>query len=250
MGARWHRILVGNSHGSWLVGTDGKRVAPGVSVASLYPATSALDGMSLVMTDNPTTRLVMLDAATGKVVATRYVGISPEAGAEEMHLQVPYIQQVNDASSGADGNWACGPTSVAMVLAYYGEIAPWNVYQQERLAGYPPSTATPGPCEGAAFAPYITNEYSSNGHIYDATGADPKGNRLAGLYGTICPTGLASRPMMEQVLAWIYRAAMCLLYGMGIVVGAVQRGDPVLLEQDTLRRVIFWWLLVIRTTVT
>ncbi len=222
-------VLVGNSHGSWLVGMDGKRVSPGVSVASLYPATSALDGMSVVMTDNPTTRLVTLDGATGKVVATRYLGVSPEADAEEMHLQVPYIQQVNDTSGGADGNWACGPTSVAMVLAYYGELAPWNVYQQERLAGYPPPIATPGPVEGAAFAPYITNEYSNNGHSYDTTGADPKGNMLAGLYGAISPTGLASWPMMEQVLIWHGLQSRYVSATWDGIVGAVQRGHPVLL---------------------
>jgi uncharacterized protein YvpB len=182
-----------------------------------------------VMTDNPTTRLVTLDGTTGKVIATRYLGVSPEADGEQVHLQVPYIQQVTDTSSGADGNWACGPTSVAMVLAYYGELAPWNVYQEERLAGYPLQAATPEPLTGAAFAPYITNEYSNNGHTYDATGADPRGNMLAGLYGAISPTGLASWPMMEQVLSWHGLQSRYVSATWDGIVGAVQRGHPVLL---------------------
>lgn len=222
-------VLVGNSHGSWRVGMDGKRVALGVSVASLSPVTGSLDGTSVVMADNPTTRLVTLDYSTGEVEATRYVGVMPEAGAVAVQLQVPYIQQVNDTSGGADGNWACGPTSVAMVLAYYGEIAPWTTYQQERLAGYVPPTATPGPATGAAFAPYITNEYSNNGHTYSATGADPRGNRLAGLYGTISPTGLASWPMMAQVLTWHGLQSQYVAATWDGIVEALKRGHPVLL---------------------
>ena len=109
----------------WWDGWETRR--GGISVASLYPATSAFDGTSLVMTDNPTTRLVTLDAGTGKVVATRYVGISPEAGAEEVHLQVPYIQQVNDASSGADGNWAC------LTVRGHGASLLWRACAVERV---------------------------------------------------------------------------------------------------------------------
>jgi hypothetical protein len=116
-----------------------------------------------------------------------------------------------------------------MVLAYYGELAPWNVYEQERLSEPAQPDATPGPVEGAAFAPYITNEYSNNGHTYDATGADPQGNRLAGLYGTICPTGLASWPMMEQVLSWHDLQSRYVSATWDGIVGAVQRGHPVLL---------------------
>ena len=52
----------------------------------------------------------------------------------------------------------CGPTSVAMVLAYYGELAPWNVYQQERLAGYVPPTAADGPLTGGGSIRALYNQ--------------------------------------------------------------------------------------------
>ena len=40
-------------------------------------------------------------------------------------LPMPYISQLWHTGVAFNGNWACGPTSVAMVLAYYGRLNPW-----------------------------------------------------------------------------------------------------------------------------
>ena len=116
-------VLVGNSHGSWQVGMDGKRVALGVSIASLSPITGSLDGTSVVMSDNPTTRLVTLDYSTGDVQATRYLGAEPEAGAVEVQLQVPYIQQVND-TQGETATGRAAPLPWRWCWPTTGELCP------------------------------------------------------------------------------------------------------------------------------
>ncbi len=222
-------LLVGSTRNSWRIDLSGNRVALGTSVAALRPAAISRDGTFVVMTDNPTTRLVTLDYSTGKVSATRYVGVTPKPTAATLQMNVPYIQQVNDTAGSADGNWACGPTSIAMALAYYGKIEPWSVNQNERVARLAsPPAPTPTPT-GADYAPYITTEYTYNGHTYNATARDPSGNQLAGLYGTICPTGNASWPVMADVLAWHGLNSQHISITWDAIVAALKRGHPVLL---------------------
>jgi hypothetical protein len=79
------------------------------------------------------------------------------------------------------------------------------------------------------FAPYVTSVYTYNGHTYSATARDPRGNMLAGLYGTICPTGLASWSAMRSVLEWHGLNGTQIAATWDGVVGALKRGHPVLL---------------------
>lgn len=221
-------LLVGSNRGSWRVGLDGSRVALGTSVAALSVSTAGSNGSYVMLMDNPATRLVTLDYSTGKVSATKYVGVAPKPADATIKLRVPYIHQVNDTAAYSDGDWACGPTSVVMTLAYYGKLEPWSGNQRAMLAG----AATPAPTHvptGADYAPYIVSEYTQNGHTYSATARDASGNKVAGLYGTICPTGNASWPAMTQVLGWHGLTTQHVAYTWDGIIAALKRGHPVLL---------------------
>jgi hypothetical protein len=231
-------LLVGGarSGGSWRVDADGSRTDLGVSLTNLNVQSYTQDGTGVVLADDPATRLVTLDGATGKVEATKYVGYAPRAAVAKVKLAVPYIQQVNDTADNVDGDWACGPTSVAMALAYFGKLEPWagsHAVNTVVALGLPPAipaspTATAVPT-GKDYAPYVTNEYSNNGHTYSAEAADPHGTLLAGLYGTICPTGEASWPMMASVLQWHGLGSQYVSDTWDGIVVALRRGHPVLL---------------------
>ncbi|MFL5733135.1 MAG: C39 family peptidase [Chloroflexia bacterium] len=166
----------------------------------------------------------------------------PKPGPVVMKLDVPYIQQVTDIG-GADGNWACGPTSVAMVLAYYGKLDPWKDYvatqnaatNQERLLS--PGTGTPSTkktplAAGTDYGPYVTNVYTMYGHTYSAVAADPRGNRVAGLYGAISPGGLADWGRMATVLQWHGLTSKRIGTGWDSIVAALKRGHPVILNNS------------------
>ncbi|MEO8287398.1 MAG: C39 family peptidase [Chloroflexota bacterium] len=170
---------------------------------------------------------------------------APKPGKTLLKLDVPYIHQVNDVS-GADGNWACGPTSVLMVLAYFGKVEPWPEYQAALATGTITVTATARSAqasspmhidsaevgEKSSFAPYLTNAYTLGGHTYSRTAPDPLGNRVAGLYGAICPTGLADWGLMSQVLDWNGLGSRQISATWENVVAALKKGHPVLLGND------------------
>lgn len=85
-------------------------------------------------------------------------------------LEVPYIHQLWDTPPAFHGTWACGPTSVAMVLAYYGLLKP-----------DPIEVPQPSPHE-SPFGRYVAEPFEHNGHLFGAT-APTKRGRGAGLYG-------------------------------------------------------------------
>lgn len=226
---------------AWDVDLDGNRRGLGTPLTGLSASTWSADGSLVVLSDAPTTRLVTLDYNAGKEIASRALGYS-KVGTAAVSLRVPYIHQVNDTAANADGNWACGPTSVAMALAYYGKIEPWQNTIHNLVGGavatppaqqpaqQPPIPPTPTrPPIGTDFAPYVTTAYSYNGHTYSATAADPRGRQLAGLYGTICPTGLASWDAMQSVLQWHGLNSNSVPVSWDGIVGALKRGHPVLL---------------------
>lgn len=180
----------------------------------------------------------------------------PQPGKILARLAVPYIHQVLDIG-GADGNWACGPTSVAMVLAYYGKLAPWQDYISQQPASSavsvtPPtatSTLTAAPAampessrnkptatatqpSGRDYAPYVTNEYSNESATYSSTALDPQGQPVAGLYGAICPTGSADWSRMIGVLQQHGLTSRYIGASWDGVVQALKRGNPVILGND------------------
>jgi Peptidase_C39 like family len=241
-------LLVGGtrSGNAWTIDMAGNRRPAGTSLQDLRVAAWSYDGNLAVLSDIPTTRLVTLNYGAGGVAATRYVGTAAKAGPAVVKLPVPYIHQVKDLADNGDGNWACGPTSVAMSLAYYGKIEPWkDMVAAARVAASAPNTvtaplplATPSPTltptpvrplVGADFAPYVTNTYTAFGHTYSSLARDPRGNMLAGLYGTICPSGLASWQEMVAVLNWHGLASQYVPVTWDGVVGALRRGHPVVL---------------------
>lgn len=222
---------------AWAMDLDGNRRELGTPLTSLSASTWSADGSVVVLSDAPTTRLLMLDYKAGKALSSRALGYS-KVGTAAVSLRVPYIHQVNDTAATADGNWACGPTSVAMALAYYGKIEPWQTTVHDRVGGAvatPPAPQPPippaptHPPVGTDFAPYVTTAYSYNGHTYSATAADPRGHQLAGLYGTICPTGLANWDAMQTVLQWHGLNSTFISTSWEGIVGALKRGHPVLL---------------------
>ncbi|MFL5735137.1 MAG: C39 family peptidase [Chloroflexia bacterium] len=247
-------VLVGGtrSGNAWAIDMVGTRRAAGTALLDLRVAAWSYDGSRAVLSDTPTTRLVTLNYRSGSVASTRYVGGSAKAGPAVVKLTVPYIHQVKDTAENGDGNWACGPTSVVMSLAYFGKLEPWrDVVAGERLEAsaahtttlltpLPPLTPSPTmtrtptptptkPVTGADFAPYITNAYTAYGHSYSSVSRDPRGNLLAGLYGTICPTGSASWQEMTDVLSWHGLNSQYVPVTWDGIVGALKRGHPVLL---------------------
>lgn len=227
-------LLMGGSRSgaAWAVDLEGNRRALGTSLGTPQKRVSALswseDGAVAVLSDSPTASLLTLDFRGGKVLASRAMGFS-QVGAAQVNLPVPYVHQVNDIAANGDGNWACGPTSVVMALAYYGKLEPWQVVMQERTGAAPAAPPSNKPPAGIDFAPYVTNVYTNNGRVYSATAPDPRGRMLAGLYGTISPTGLASWSAMRSVLEWHGLSSTQIAATWDGVVGALKRGHPVLL---------------------
>ncbi|MDQ3705988.1 MAG: C39 family peptidase [Chloroflexota bacterium] len=222
-------LMLGGSRSgaAWVVDLEGGRWALGTPLRGLSVLSWSADGSVAMLSDSPTSKLLTLDFRGGKVLASRALGFSKVA-APAVSLAVPYIHQVNDTAASGDGNWACGPTSVAMALAYYGKLEPWETVMQGRTgAAAAPSGSRPP--AGMDFAPYVTNVYTYNGRTYSATARDPRGNMLAGLYGTICPTGLASWSAMRSVLEWHGLTGNQIAASWDGVVGALKKGRPVLL---------------------
>ncbi|HEX8229046.1 MAG TPA: C39 family peptidase [Chloroflexia bacterium] len=181
----------------------------------------------------------------------------PVPGEVIVQLPVPYVHQVLDIG-GADGNWACGPTSLVMVLAYYGKLDVWSDYMAQQgtvtttatilptVTRIPGSSsqvtparvtgtrvATPGTIVGGRnFAPYVTSEYSNNGYTYDALARDPQGDPVAGLYGAICATGFADWTRMATVLRQHGLQSRYIGANWDAVAGALDRGHPVVLGND------------------
>jgi uncharacterized protein YvpB len=222
------------SGSAWRVDLNGERTSLGASLLGLRQVARGSAGPQTVFSDNPTSRLVIVDYTSGKVAGTKWVGVQGKAGKAVVAMQVPYIHQVNDTASSADGNWACGPTSLAMALAYYGKLQPWSESEAGKAEAarnnmVAMSKPEAGPPSGLEFAPYVTSAYTLNGKTYSATARDPRGRPVAGLYGTICPTGLADWQTMVAVVGWHGLKSQYVAATWDGIVGALKRGHPVML---------------------
>jgi hypothetical protein len=92
----------------------------------------------------------------------------------DVNLDVPYLHQLWDTVPPPefDGHWACGPSCVAMVLAYYALLAPRPI----ELAKPHPHTSD--------YGWYISNAFTRGGKTFDARSNTRIGS-AAGLYGAV-----------------------------------------------------------------
>jgi hypothetical protein len=92
-----------------------------------------------------------------------------------VNLDVPHIHQLWDTPDGFDGHWACGPTSSAMVLAYYG-----------LLEAHPITVNVPGQgSHSSEYGWYLSNPFVHNNHTFNATAEAPGHKAVPGIYGTV-----------------------------------------------------------------
>lgn len=101
------------------------------------------------------------------LVGTRALKKPPKA---DVNLNIPYIHQLWDTPEEFHGSWACGPTCVAMVLAYYNALKPDPI-----KISLPKQHKSP-------YGRYISRSFESKGHKFQAT-APTKTGGGAGLYG-------------------------------------------------------------------
>jgi Papain-like cysteine protease AvrRpt2 len=94
----------------------------------------------------------------------------PQPPRAEVNLDVPFVHQLWDTPDTLNGNWACGPACMTMVLAYYGLLEP-----------LPITVSSPRP-HTSQYGWYLSNVFAHHGHTFSATAQAPNG-RFAGLYG-------------------------------------------------------------------
>lgn len=89
----------------------------------------------------------------------------------EVNLEVPHIHQLWDTADAFNGHWACGPTSITMVLAYYKLLKP-----------KPIKVSSPQP-HRSPFGWYVSNPFSQGSYPFETTADSPQG-LVPGIYGT------------------------------------------------------------------
>jgi hypothetical protein len=99
----------------------------------------------------------------------------PNAPRADVNLAVPFIHQLWDTPDEFNGHWACGPTSTAMVLAYYGRLEPHPI-TVHAPRGLPPHESP--------FGWYLPNVFPHAGRTFDRRAGTPEGT-AQGLYGSI-----------------------------------------------------------------
>jgi hypothetical protein len=95
----------------------------------------------------------------------------PAPPVSDVNLDVPFIHQLWDTPNWFNGHWACGPTSAAMVVAYYGLLEP-----------IPITVKSPFP-HTTQYGWYVANDFTHNSYRFDRIAQTPNGP-AQGLYGT------------------------------------------------------------------
>ncbi|RLE92711.1 MAG: hypothetical protein DRN04_09505 [Thermoprotei archaeon] len=96
-------------------------------------------------------------------------------------LEVPYINQKYDVPEWFDGRYSCGPTCVAMVLAYYGVLPPW-----------PLNCSKPFPHE-SLYGKYIVCKFKVGDFVFDER--QPDASRMHygyGIHGYVYEPGVGA----------------------------------------------------------
>lgn len=103
---------------------------------------------------------------------------------------VPYVHQLYDTPDSFCGNWACGPTSTVMALAFYNRI-------KKR-----PITVTKLFNHTSDFGFYVSSNWtSSNGFTFDRMQTDACDRPAWGAYGTGTDGGLAWAWRLQELLS-------------------------------------------------
>jgi uncharacterized protein YvpB len=224
----------GKSAGAWWFAlAGGKRIALSASLVRSQPIAWSADGRYAVFANAglaPATTIITADMQRVVLTASRKVGTAAASGKEATNLAVPYINQVWDTANSVNGNWACGPTSVAMVLSYYGRLDPWPLEAKSVKAYSKAAGASPPAHPGRDFAQYITAPFTYKGRDFTRTTKDPAGHKVAGLYGSIVfADGLAHWEAIQDVLKLYDLKTEMLGASWGAVTAALDKGYPVLL---------------------
>lgn len=232
----------GKSHAAWYADAHtGQRWPLPRALNNLAPIAWSVDGRYVLLggARSPSIRLITLDTTNGKLVRSRDVGDSGKAGEAVKNLSLPYVNQLWDTDTSFNGNWACGPASVTMVLAYYGRLAPWPLPPDKARASAQDhihahsvgSEAAPSDLlDGHLYGQYITTAFSYKTHIFQATSLDPTGRRAAGLYGAIVGSdALAHWERMIDVLGLYGLNTSYLPLSWSVITGMLDKGYPVVL---------------------
>lgn len=220
---------------------NGKRIGLAESLARMQPIAWSADHRYAVFANlglQSISTIITADMNTGKLTASRKVGTTEVVGASTGTLDIPYINQVWDTANSVNGNWACGPTSVAMILSYYGRLDPWPLDPKSAkapirsMAVAPKKGATPTPTParfGRDYAQYISAPFTYKERKFTKTSLDPTGRKVAGLYGSIVfPDGLAHWEAMQEVLAVYDLKASFIPATWAGITAALDKGYPVL----------------------
>jgi hypothetical protein len=98
----------------------------------------------------------------------------------EVNLDVPMIHQVWDVGDSFKGNWACGPTSATMAVAYYGKLEKKPIKCSKPYEHY------------NDYGWYVSNKYTSpTGFVFDRSEKDSNGTLAQGAYGHCVEDGMA-----------------------------------------------------------
>lgn len=92
-------------------------------------------------------------------------------GVQSNNLPVPMVHQVWDTVDSFDGNWACGPTSAVMALAYYQKIPARAI------------TINSGGSHTNDYGFYVSNIYDAYGNRFTRSMPDASGRPAQGSYG-------------------------------------------------------------------
>jgi hypothetical protein len=96
----------------------------------------------------------------------------PSPPKADVNLNVPYIHQLWDTPDDFHGGWACGPTSVLMVLTYYG-----------LLEARPIQVSSPR-LHTSLYGWYMNNVFTHRGKTFSEK-SNTKTGSAAGLYGAV-----------------------------------------------------------------
>jgi hypothetical protein len=236
-----HLLMSGGKSGTaWYAdATTGQRWRLPAAANGLAPIAWTPDGHYVLLADNPATRLVTLNLTNGTLVRSRSVGGAAKADKAAKDLAVPYVNQIWDTGIAFNGNWACGPTSVAMVLAYYGRLNPWpfdakqvRTSAQDRIQIHAAGaeSGTPDLLNGKLYGQYVVAPFKYKSRSFSLVGADPAGHKAAGLYGTIVGNAALARwEVMIDVLNLYDVQTSYIEASWASITAQIDKGYPVIL---------------------